>query len=91
MGSGTAWRADRPPIVFTYARYDQAQARQIFRDLVDMPADIVVQDRKVTVEFHPRAHLPIPLASDLFKNAVTVPWWNGARLQLSTYAGTPGR
>lgn len=71
--------------------YDQAQARQIFRDLVDMPADMVVQDRTVTVEFHRRAHLPILLASDLFKNAVNVPWWNGARLQLSTYAGTPGR
>jgi hypothetical protein len=71
--------------------YDQAQARQIFRDLVDMPADIVVQNRTVTVEFHRRAHLPILLASDLFKNAVTVPWWNGARLKLSTYAGTAGR
>jgi hypothetical protein len=71
--------------------YDQAQARQIFRDLVDMPADIVVQDRAVTVEFHRRSHLPILLASDLFKSAVTVPWWNGASLHLSTYAGTPGR
>jgi hypothetical protein len=71
--------------------YDQAQARQIFRDLVDMPADIVVQDQTVTVEFHRRSHLPILLASDLFKNAVTVPWWNGASLRLSTYAGTPER
>jgi hypothetical protein len=71
--------------------YDQAQAREIFRDLVDMPADLVVQDRTVTVEFHRRSHLPILLASDLFKNAVTVPWWNDARLRLSTYAGTPER
>lgn len=71
--------------------YDQAQARQIFRDLVDMPADIVVQDQSVTVEFHRRSHLPILLGSDLFKSAATVPWWSGARLQLSTYAGTPER
>jgi hypothetical protein len=71
--------------------YDQAQARQIFRDLVDMPADIVVKDNQVTVEFHRRAHLPILLASDLFKKPVAVPWWNGARLKLSTYAGTPPR
>jgi hypothetical protein len=27
--------------------YDQAQARQIFRDLVDMPADVVVEGREV--------------------------------------------
>jgi hypothetical protein len=50
-----------------------------------------VQDQTVTVEFHRRSHLPILLASDLFKNAVTVPWWHGASLRLSTYAGTPER
>ncbi len=71
--------------------YDQAQARQIFRDLVDMPADVVIRDRKVSVEFHRRAHLPILLASDLFKRPVDVPWWGGAQLSLSTYQGTPSR
>jgi hypothetical protein len=71
--------------------YDQAQARQIFRDLIDMPADVVIKDQEVTVEFHRRAHLPILLASDLFKQPVAVPWWNGAKLKLSTYAGTPSR
>ncbi len=71
--------------------YDQAQARQIFRDLVDMPADIVVKNHDVTVQFHRRAHLPILLASDLFKRPVAVPWWNGARLRLSTYVGTASR
>ena len=67
--------------------YDQAQARQIFRDLVDMPADVVVKGGDVTVEFHRRAHLPILLASDLFKKAIAVPWWGGAKLKLSTYTG----
>jgi hypothetical protein len=62
--------------------YDDAQARQIFRDLVDMPADVVVTDRKVTVRFHRRAHLPIVLASGLFNRPVPVPWWNGLTLQL---------
>lgn len=71
--------------------YDQAQARQIFRDLVDMPADVVIDQRGVTVEFHRRAHLPILLASDLFKGAVSVPWWGGAKLRLSTYAGARRR
>ena len=71
--------------------YDHAQARQIFRDLIDMPADVVIQGRDVTVEFHRRAHLPILLASDLFKKSVAVPWWGGAKLQLSTYAGPARR
>jgi hypothetical protein len=62
--------------------YHDAQARQIFRDLVDMPADVVVTDRKVTVRFHRRAHLPIVLASGLFDRPIPVPWWNGLPLQL---------
>lgn len=69
--------------------YDDAQARTIFRDLVDMPADIIVDDdrRTVTAEFHRRSHLPILLASKLFAEPVNVPWWNGAKLKLTTYEG----
>jgi len=61
--------------------YDDAQARQIFRDLVDMSADVAITPQEVTVRFHRRAHLPIVLASDLFKKSVTVPWWSGRRLR----------
>ncbi len=62
--------------------YDDAQARQIFRDLVDMPADVAISHSQVTVRFHRRAHLPIVLASGLFENPVPVPWWNGRHLRL---------
>jgi len=62
--------------------YDDAQARQIFRDLIDMPADVAITDREVTVRFHRRAHLPIVLASGLFDKPVAVPWWNGLPLRL---------
>ncbi len=62
--------------------YDDAQARQIFRDLIDMPADIAITDNEITVRFHRRAHLPIVLASGLFDKPVTVPWWNGRSLRL---------
>jgi len=61
--------------------YHDAQARQIFRDLIDMPADIAITGHEVTVRFHRRAHLPIVLASDLFKKSVAVPWWNGLQLK----------
>ena len=62
--------------------YGDAQARQIFRDLIDMPADITIAENEITVRFHRRAHLPIVLASGLFDKPVVVPWWNGRSLRL---------
>jgi hypothetical protein len=62
--------------------YDDAQARQIFRDLIDMPADVAIEPHEVRVRFHRRAHLPIVLASGLFEKPVAVPWWNGRSLRL---------
>jgi hypothetical protein len=67
--------------------YGDAQARQIFRDLVDMPADVEITDKEVRVEFHRRAHLPIVLASGLCNQTVQIPWWPNRRLRLSTYTG----
>jgi transposase len=62
--------------------YADAQARQIFRDLIDMPADIAITEREITVRFHRRAHLPIVLASALIDQPVAVPWWHGRALRL---------
>jgi transposase len=62
--------------------YDDAQARQIFRDLIDMPADVAIADNEIRVRFHRRAHLPIVLACGLIDKPVPVPWWNGRRLRL---------
>jgi hypothetical protein len=62
--------------------YDDAQARQIFRDLIDMPADIAIAESEITVRFHRRAHLPIVLACGLFDKPVAVPWWNNRPLRL---------
>jgi len=62
--------------------YDDAQARQIFRDLIDMPADVAITENEIRVRFHRRAHLPIVLASGLIDKPIAVPWWNGRRLRL---------
>lgn len=67
--------------------YADAQARQIFRDLIDMPADVIVSDQEVMVSFHRRTHLPIILASGLMEQRTAVPWWNGRALRLTTYNG----
>ncbi len=64
--------------------YHDAQARQIFRDLIDMPADIEITGTEVIVRFHRRAHLPIILASSLLDKPVNIPWWNQRPLRLTT-------
>jgi len=67
--------------------YADAQARQIFRDLLDLPAEIEITEQEVRVQFHRRAHLPIVLASGLCDQAVPVPWWPDHHLRLTTYTG----
>jgi hypothetical protein len=67
--------------------YRDAQARHIFRDLVDMPATVTITAREVTVSFHRRAHLPILLASGLFDTPVRIPWWGNRTLRLTTHTG----
>lgn len=67
--------------------YSDAQARHIFRDLIDMPADIKINEGQVEVSFHRRSHLPIILASGLIDQPVLVPWWDHRPLKLTTYQG----
>jgi transposase len=67
----------------TMRGYADAQARMIFRDLIDTPATVVTTDDQVQVRFHRRAHLPIVLASGLLNKPVTVPWWNDMKLVLT--------
>ena len=55
--------------------YGDSQARQIFRDLVDLPADVSITDGQALVRFHRRAHLPIIMASGLLDQSVEAPWW----------------
>jgi len=45
--------------------YGDAQARRIFRDLIEMPATVTVDVGGIEVNFDRRAHLPIVIASGL--------------------------
>ena len=67
--------------------YGDAQARQIFRDIVAMPATITVTEHEVEVNFHRRSHLPIILASGMMDRPIAVPWWPGHTLRLTTSTG----
>jgi hypothetical protein len=50
--------------------YDDAQARQIFRDLIDMPGDVTITDHEIKVRFHRR---PSPDHSGLGPHRQTGP------------------
>ena len=63
--------------------YADAQARHIFRDLVDTPADVTVSESEVHVRFHRPAHLPIISASGIMDSPENVPWWNKRTLRMS--------
>jgi len=65
--------------------YSDAQARRIFRDLIDMPASVVTTPTEVRVHFHRRAHLPIILASGMLDDKTTLPWWNNASLTFAAW------
>lgn len=63
--------------------YSDAQARTVFRDLVNMPGTVEIGDSEVVVRFHNRAHLPIIRSSNLTKQATPVPWWRGRPLRFA--------
>ena len=63
--------------------YAEAQARHLFRDLIDTPADVTISEREVHVRFHRRAHLPIIIASGLLDSPIDVPWWHNHSLRMS--------
>jgi hypothetical protein len=63
--------------------YADAQARHIFRDHIDTPADVSISAREVHVHFHRRAHLPMVIASGILDSSVKVPWWGHHALRMS--------
>ena len=63
--------------------YADAQARHLFRDLIDMPADVAITEREVQVRFHRRAHLPIIIDSGILNTPIKIPWWNNYTLRMT--------
>ena len=80
--SKEAGRENSAPKSFLHCDAD-AQARHIFRDIIDMPATVDITSTGVNVQFHRRAHLPIIIASGLLNTPVVIPWWNNLPLTLT--------
>lgn len=53
-----------------------------------MLATITVSESSMEVNFHTRLHLAIVIASGLLNKPITVPWWGGRVLRLTTNSNT---
>lgn len=60
--------------------YDRAQAKKIFRNLLDVSATVNVTDHDVTVTLDKRAHNPYLIASRLAEQPTPMPWFGGRNL-----------
>ena len=60
--------------------YQQATAKKIFRNLLDVSATVEVLEDDVVVRLDKRAHNPYLVASQLADEATPMPWFGGKRL-----------
>jgi hypothetical protein len=60
--------------------YQRAQAKKIFRNLLDVSATVVVEDQEVIVKLDKRAHNPFLVSSGLADKPTPMPWFGNKRL-----------
>jgi hypothetical protein len=60
--------------------YRKAEAKTIFHQLLDVSADVVVEEERVLVTLHKHAHNPYLVASRLADQPTPMPWFGGKHL-----------
>lgn len=60
--------------------YERAQAKKIFRNLLDVSATVVIADDEVIVTLDKRAHNPYLVASGLADTTTPMPWFGNKQL-----------
>lgn len=60
--------------------YQRAQAKRIFRNLLDVSATVQIEEEQVTVRLDKRAHNPYLVASGLADEPTPMPWFGGKNL-----------
>jgi len=63
--------------------YRHAQAKKLFRNLLDLSATVAISDQEVVVCFDKRAHNPYLVASGLTDQTVPMPWLGNKRLRFT--------
>jgi len=62
--------------------YERAQAKKIFRNLLDVSATVVITDDRVIVTLDKRAHNPYLAASGLADIPTSMPWFGNKNLEI---------
>jgi hypothetical protein len=62
--------------------YGHAQAKQLFRNLLEVSATVVVEANRVVVTLDKRAHNPFLVKSRLADLPTPMPWFGGKELVL---------
>ena len=60
--------------------YQRAQAKKIFRNLLDVSATVTVEEQEVIVKLDKRAHNPFLVSSGLADKPTPMPWFGDKRL-----------
>jgi len=60
--------------------YRNAEAKTIFHQLLDVSADVVIEDKRVVVTIHKRSHNPHLVASRLADQPTPMPWFGNKQL-----------
>jgi len=62
--------------------YQRAQAKQLFRTLLDLSATVTIDDAEVLVSLDKRAHHPYLVGSRLADQPTPMPWFGGKPLRI---------
>jgi hypothetical protein len=62
--------------------YDKAQAKTIFRNLLDVSATVQVGNEAVIVTLDKRAHNPYLVASGLADHPTSMPWFGNKMMHI---------
>jgi len=63
--------------------YKRAQAKKIFRNLLDVSATVTITHEQVVVRLDKRAHNPFLVASSLAQNPTPMPWFGNKQLVIT--------
>jgi len=68
------------PQLFRRREYGRAQAKTIFRNLLDISATVSIEERRVVVLLDKRAHNPYLVSSGLANSPTPMHWFAGKKL-----------
>ena len=63
--------------------YERAQAKKLFRNLLDVSATVTIAESDIVVTLDKRPYNPFLVASGLAKEPTPMPWFGNKRLRIT--------